>query len=112
MVPASAGGKWGLINTRGDYVLEPQMDEILEAKQGRIPFRKETAWGFLDLAGNVVVPAQYLTVASFAGGWARVTLFNAKKGFVNLRGEFSERQDREVLDLSTAAGQSRSGVKE
>ena len=112
MVPASAGGKWGLINAQGKYVLEPRMDEILEAKEGRIPFRQGAAWGFLDLAGNVVVPAQYLTVASFAAGWARVTLFNAKTGFVNLRGEFSERQDREVLDLSTAAGQSRSGVKE
>ena len=103
MVPASAGGKWGLINALGDYVLEPRMDAILEAKQGRIPFRQGTAWGFLDLAGNVVVPAQYLTVASFADGWARVTLFNAKTGFVNLFGEFSERRKQEV-DLPTAAG--------
>ena len=111
MVPASAGGKWGLINTRGNYVLEPLMDEILEAKQGRIPFRKETAWGFLDLAGNVVVPAQYLAVEQFDGDWAVVKKFNGTKGYVNLLGQFSERRKQD-LEIPTAAGQSRSGVKE
>jgi len=103
VVPASSGGKWGLINRRGNYVREPGLDEIGEARQGRIPYRKEAAWGFLDLAGSVVVPAQYLTVAAFVDGWARVTLFNAKTGFVNPGGKFSERRDL-VLDVPTAAG--------
>ena len=104
MVPASAGGKWGLINARGDYVLEPQMDEILEAKQGRIPFRQGTAWGFLDLAGNVVVPAQYLAVAQFDDDWAAVKKFNGTAGYVNLLGQFSERR-KQVLDLPTGSGE-------
>lgn len=105
MVPASAGGKWGLINAQGDYVLEPQMDEILEAKQGRIPFRQGTAWGFLDLAGNVVVPAQYLAVAQFDDGWAAVKKFNGITGYVNLLGQFSERRNPVVQDLPTGSGE-------
>ena len=49
----------------------------------------------------VVVP-KFLTAASFLNGWARVTQFNGRTGFVNLAGKFSERPV--VEDLPTAAG--------
>lgn len=61
-------------------------------------------WGFLDVGGKIFVKPEFLTVASFHAGWARVTMASGKTGFINLRGEFSERQKPVLLDLPTAAG--------
>ena len=90
MVPASAGGKWGLIDAKGNYVAEPAYDEIREAREGRIPFRLGAAWGFLDATGRVSIAPKYLTVDSFRSGWARVTQFSGKSGFVDREGSFVE----------------------
>jgi hypothetical protein len=103
MAPGSLGGKWGLINAKGNYVVEPAYDEIREAREGRIPFRAAATWGFLDMQGRVAIAPRYLTVDSFRSGWARVIQLTGKSGFVNLQGEFVEH--RLVGELETAAGQ-------
>lgn len=100
--PAASGGRWGLIDEQGKYLKEPFADEIREAREGRIPFRQGSAWGFLDAAGSVIILPQFLTVAPFRDGWAQVTLLNGKKGFVDLRGKVSEH--RPLEDFATASG--------
>lgn len=102
MVPAHSGGKWGLIDVQGKYVQEPCFEEIRDAKEGRIPFREGQAWGFLNLAGKVLVKPAYLKAEPFDQGWARVSLFNGKTGFVDLQGNYSDH--RMVEDLPTASG--------
>jgi hypothetical protein len=61
-------------------------------------------WGYLDGEGRVFVKPEFLTVAPFHAGWARVTLANGKTGFVDLRGKFRERKTEEVAEVATAAG--------
>ena len=102
VAPGALGGKWGLIDEKGAYVVDPAYDEVREAREGRIPFRVGAAWGFLDVQGKVVVAPRFLTVDSFRSGWARVTQFSGKSGFVNRQGEFVEH--RLLGELETAAG--------
>lgn len=90
VAPGALGGKWALINAQGVFLSDPIHDEIREAREGRIPFRKGVAWGFLDTHGKIQVQARYLTVDHFRSGWARVTLLTGKTGFINHRGDFVE----------------------
>jgi len=101
MAPGALGGKWGLIDARGNYVSEPAYDEIREAREGRVPFRVGAAWGFLDTQGKVSIEPRFLAVDSFRSGWARVTQFSGKSGFVDRDGSFTEH--RMVGELQTAA---------
>lgn len=109
VVPAASGGKWGLIDGRGVFLVEPKWAEVRDASEGRVLFRKGTEWGFLDLSGHVVVSPQYLAADPFHAGWARVTQFNGQTGFINLQGKFflqrlEETEKIEIENQETSSG--------
>lgn len=89
-VPASSGGKWALINAGDKYLVPPKYDAIHEASQGLVLFQDQGAWGFLNLQGEVVIPAQYLKASSFQNGLADVTLMNCRKGKIDRNGRWLE----------------------
>lgn len=68
----SGDSLYGLIDRDGQVRLEPQMDEILDFCEARAPFCKDDRWGYLDLSGNIVVPAQYDAAEAFEDGLAIV----------------------------------------
>ena len=78
-VVKTESGKYGLINVKGQVVLESNYDRIGHAhgigsrfSEGLIPFRQGGQWGFMDHAGKAVVPAVYQTVWGFSEGFSPV----------------------------------------
>jgi|GEM_PF-4001719 len=94
---ASQGGRAGFVNTSGQYVVQPQFDEIT-GYQGRY-FREGLAaaragdrWGFIDRQGRWVINPQFVYVGSFdSEGLAMAATGSGeanRTGFINRRGEW------------------------
>jgi hypothetical protein len=105
-VATAVGGKWGLIDVRGNYVVEPRYSEIREGREGLIPVREGPRWGFVDFQGKIKIKVEYGSVELFSGGWAKVTEISGRAGFVNREGQFSRTGPLEArsLEVTTAAG--------
>lgn len=104
-VPASSGGKWALINSKDQYLAPPKYEAILEASQDLVLFREQGAWGYLNLKGEVAIPAQYLKASPFLDGVAAVTLMNCRSGKIDRSGQWLEKEKimGQELESSRAA---------
>lgn len=105
-VATALGGKWGLIDVRGNYVVAPKYAEIREGREGLIPVREGVRWGFVDSQGEIKIKVEYGSVELFSGGWAKVTEISGRAGFVNREGQFSRTGplEQRSLEVNTAAG--------
>ena len=103
IVPASSGGKWALINPKDQYVVPPKYEAILEASQDLVLFRERGAWGYLDLKGQVAIPAQFLKASGFSDGLAEVTLMNCRTGKIDRQGRWLDRE--KILGQELESGQ-------
>lgn len=86
MLWVKQGEMWGLIDTQGRTILEPQFAEIGSFNDGYAAIKKEDLWGFIDSMGSIRVEPRYSMVGVFQNGLAAFsngTLW----GFVNTVGE-------------------------
>ena len=75
-------GKWGFINRSGNFIIQPIYLEVnmFRPEPSRHPFNEGLAnvknsdgtWIYIDVAGNQVIPDNYLFAKSFSGGRAEV----------------------------------------
>lgn len=70
------GRRAGVINTKGEYVFEPQFDNFMGYKNGFAQVALNGKWGYIDTRGNIVVAPRFPFYGSDfdAGGIARVVL--------------------------------------
>ena len=61
------GGKFGVINTKGEWVIEPLYEEIGLFNYGIAPFRQNQKWGLLNQRGEVILSPQFSFINSFLG---------------------------------------------
>jgi len=116
-VPASSGGKWALINARDNYLSPPKYEAVLDASQELVLFKEQGAWGYLNLRGEVAIPAKYLKASPFRDGLAEVTLMNCRSGKIDRSGRWLEtekvlsqelKNSRAALaEVATASGESK-----
>ena len=104
MAPAAVGGKWGLVDPRGNFLFEPRFEELGDSSEGLIPARSGSMWGYVDAKGDWKIEPQFLRAKKFKEGWAEVSAANGKDGWVNPEGKFAVRKPARVGDLATAAG--------
>lgn len=71
-----SGHRVGVVNTKGEYVFEPQFDNFLGYKNGFAQIELNGKWGYIDSLGNIVVAPQFpMYGRDFdAGGTAQVVL--------------------------------------
>lgn len=82
------GGKYGLINTKGEIVLPVEYDEIMNFDQidrSRWMIKKDSLWGLIDDKARVVVVPRYEDM-KYYHGYATVSK-NKKWGLINKRGK-------------------------
>lgn len=82
------GGKYGLINTKGEVVLPVEYEEIqnfdnIDRTRWRI--KKDGLYGFIDEKAKIVIPLQYTDARFFNKGLAPVQK-NDKWGVINKKG--------------------------
>lgn len=87
-VPCRVGGKWGLINTKGEVVLEAKYDRISPIVDNRAPFNigghyeklggccllVGGKWGVIDGDGYEIVPPKYDRISCFKDMFAVVNI--------------------------------------
>jgi hypothetical protein len=61
------GGKFGVINTLGEWVIEALYEEIGFFNHGIAPFRQNQQWGLINASGEVIVSPQFSFIDSFIG---------------------------------------------
>lgn len=75
-------GLVGVIDTKGNYVIQPKYQSILPSNENLWPYQERFRWGFLDDNGNIVIPAQYNNVSKFSLGLAPFSK-DKKSGYID-----------------------------
>ena len=84
------GGKWGFITPTGGFYIQPVFKGVQSFSEGLAAVRHKGKWGFINQTGEWVIPAQYQRVLSFSEGLAAVETPDARFGYVNRSGHFTE----------------------
>lgn len=66
------GGKVGVIDASGTFVVKPQFDQIMGFVNGLAAVSINGKWGYVDQHGNTAIPLEYDAAESFFGELARV----------------------------------------
>jgi WG containing repeat len=79
------GGKYGCINTKGDWIIQPMFENMYQFTEGLARVMKGGKYGFINTAGVLVIPFLYDYAQDFSEGLVAVK-FNGKVGFINAKG--------------------------
>jgi hypothetical protein len=64
--------KWGFIGHDGQFVIEPQFNDVRGFSEGLAAVSVGAQWGYIDRTGKVVIAPQFDWAAPFSEGLARV----------------------------------------
>jgi len=81
-------GKYALFNAKGKQLTKPLYESSTFVSDGYLATKKGGKWGFLDKAGNEVIPFRYRWVSNFKDGSAVVFTGEKKAGFIDKNGTF------------------------
>lgn len=97
------GGKWGIINTEGEYFQSPQYDDliltdddiILFSKGGMLDMDKHffigSKWGVMDYKMRIIIPPRFLYLEQAKNGLIRGLIEDGSKccrwGLITMKGE-------------------------
>lgn len=65
-------GKWGLVDEKGRFAIDPIYDHLAPSYDGVAVFKKKGKYGLVDTNGNVIKTAQFRRISNFSEGrsWA------------------------------------------
>ncbi|HYF32566.1 MAG TPA: WG repeat-containing protein [Chitinophagaceae bacterium] len=81
------GGRWGVIDANGNYIINPSYDLLNPYSCGRACFRLMDRWGFIDDGGNVIAPPLYSMAEEYADNLAAVQNKEYRYGYLDLHGK-------------------------
>ncbi|MBD3187745.1 hypothetical protein GF325_12995, partial [Candidatus Bathyarchaeota archaeon] len=86
--PDCMGGTWGLINTRGELLLDFKYEEVYPFKDGKALIKQDGRWCFIGKKGDIILhlDPRYESVMSVSKGLIQVVV-EGKQGFINDQGE-------------------------
>lgn len=94
VAPVELDGMWGFINTKGEFVIEPQYEDFIVG-DGYYSYQifyndiacveKNGKWGAIDKNGNVVVDFKYDNGFLFYNGMATIQV-DDKYGYIDAKG--------------------------
>jgi hypothetical protein len=74
LAPVEQNGKWGFIDTSGNWRIPPQFFGVRLFSEGLASVRIDSKYGFIDTSGKWVIEPQFGEVGSFDAGVASVEL--------------------------------------
>lgn len=83
----SVNNRWGLLNTKGGYLVPPKYDAINSFVNGYAIVSKDGLYGFINTKGQLVIEPQFEDVSSFDQGLA-IAKLKGKYGFIQTNGRF------------------------
>lgn len=88
------GGKWGMIDARGNLVIPDIYDSICNASEGLVGTEREGRFGFLDFNGRVAIPFAFATVEEFHNGEASVQTEDGRWRTIDHAGKFVDELEK------------------
>ncbi|KAK3604782.1 hypothetical protein CHS0354_000440 [Potamilus streckersoni] len=82
LLPVSINGNVGYIDTTGQIIIKPEMQDGLPFREGFAVVKVRNVFGIIDPTGAYTLRPLYLTLSSFSEGLARV-LSNKRFGYLN-----------------------------
>lgn len=79
--------KKGVIDAKGNYILEPTYDYIDDERAGFFRLETRNRLGFANRDGKIVIPLQYLDAGEVSEGLVWVEKEDALVGFVDMQGK-------------------------
>ncbi len=95
LVPVKNGERWGYVNLKGEFVINPQFDEASPFLCGYACIKKGDKYGYINKKGEYVIQPQYSQAQSFHEGVAWVTRKGSAPILINTKGE-------ELLEMKDA----------
>ena len=88
-VQEDANGKYGFIDSSGNYVIQPIFEDARPFSEGLAAVRLNKRWGYVDTSGEMRIPNSYPFFADeFAGGLASVsTPVDGSEVYINSDGK-------------------------
>lgn len=87
LIPVYKEGKYGLINSEGGWLVEPEYDYIGPFSEGRAVVKKDEKYGYIDKSGMLIINTIFDFAQDFSEGMAAVQ-FNGSYGFIDKDGSF------------------------
>lgn len=84
---ALVDGNFGFINTSGEWMIEPQFEEVRKFQDGLAAYKMNGLWGFVDRMGTKITAAQFEQVSDFRRGIATVKQ-SGKQNLIDRNGNF------------------------
>jgi len=82
-------GKWGLINTRNQFVISPLYDTEFRFSEGLAAVKTSQGSGFIDRFGKMIIEPRFSYASKFSEGLAAVQVQEGGKwGFIDHTGKF------------------------
>ena len=67
MTVVREGLLYGFINSRNEYVIKAQYEEVYEFGRGFAQVKKNGKWGLIDTTGKTIIPCSYDELDRWAG---------------------------------------------
>ena len=81
---------WGMINTHGEWVIEPTFNSIDAPSLGYRKFLKGTKYGLLTQDGQIVLPAEYDIIRLASDG----------RGFILAKDGYAKQVDKQLKTIT------------
>lgn len=89
IVRISETGKWGFIDNKGQWAVEPQFDQIYPfLDQGMAKARKNGKWGYINALGQWVIEPKFDRIDSFPNSGLGKAQKNGKWGLIDGSGQW------------------------
>jgi len=86
-ISVQAKGKWGLIDKKGNFLIEPISESIISFAEELAQFKFNNKYGFIDRKGNIVIEPKYDHATTFKSGLSVVTV-DGLTGYIDKKGKY------------------------
>ena len=91
---------WGVINAKGEMVIEPKYASMLIFHNGLAKFKLErglfSTYGFIDTKGDTVMYPKYEKLSNFSDGLCMASADGNKYGYIDTKGNWVIKPTREI----------------
>lgn len=102
---AGVDGKCGLIDQKGNWIINPQFDEIGDLFWSEmVEVKSNGKWGYVNLSDKTIITPQYEEVKYFGDDGTAPVKMNGKWRFIDKTGKTVRETQIEELDFSTIYG--------
>lgn len=87
LVPKKSGDKYGYVDDRDEWIIEPIFDEAYEFEEDIARINIKWKWGLIDKQGNFIKEPQFTHIGPFCEGLARAGS-DRFWGYINSKGDW------------------------